>query len=92
MQSTQWNPLNELYLLSKFVSSFSMTGNIYFQTSHFADFEQFKLIIIFLTFIISYFGQFSYFNDSGQDIRPQKQPKPTETIQTLSDKKFMNYP
>ena len=41
--SAQWNPLNEVYLLSKFVSSFSMTGDTDFQTGHFANLEQFKI-------------------------------------------------
>ena len=36
------NPLNEVYLLSKFdVSGFSMAKD--FQTGKFADFEQFKI-------------------------------------------------
>ena len=49
-RSTQWNPLNVVYLLSKFdVSSFSMTEDIYIyiyiyiQTGNFAAFEHFKI-------------------------------------------------
>ena len=42
-----------MYLVSKFdVSGFSVTGDIYidFQTSHFADFEQFKVDIYIANF------------------------------------------
>ena len=40
--NTQWNPLDEVYLLPKFDAfSFSMTRD--FQTGSFADFEQFKI-------------------------------------------------
>ena len=46
--STQWNLLNEVYLLSIFdVSSFSI---IDFQTGHFANFEQFKIDSHFANF------------------------------------------
>ena len=41
---TQLNPLNEVYLMSKFdVSRFSLTWEIDFQTGHFAVLEQFKV-------------------------------------------------
>ena len=42
--STQWSPLNEVYLLSKFhISSFYTTGDIDFQTARSAaDLEQLK--------------------------------------------------
>ena len=50
MWCTQWNPLNEVYLLSEFdVSSFSYDWRyVDFQTGHFADFKQFKIDIHFL--------------------------------------------
>ena len=48
-QSTQWNLLNEVYLLSKSdVSSFSMTRD--FQTGNFAAFKQFKIDSHFANF------------------------------------------
>ena len=41
-------PFNDVYLLFKFnVPSFSLTGDLDFQTGHFADFEQFKVDIHF---------------------------------------------
>ena len=50
-RSTQWNSLNEIYLLSKFdVSSFSVNEGTDFQTAHFADIEQFKVGIHFAVF------------------------------------------
>ena len=51
-RSTQWNPFNDVYLLSKFdVSSFSVNWRyIDSQTSHFADVEQFKNDIHFANF------------------------------------------
>ena len=43
MRSTQWNPLNEVNLLSKFhFSSFCITGD--FQNGRFAYLEQFQII------------------------------------------------
>ena len=50
MWITQWNPLNEVYLLSEFdVFSFSYDWRyVDFQTGHFADFKQFKIDIHFL--------------------------------------------
>ena len=50
MWSTQWNPLNDVYLLSEFdVSSFSYDWRyLDFQTGHFADFKQFKIDTHFL--------------------------------------------
>ena len=43
-RGTHWNLFSDVYLLPKLdVScSFSVTGDIDFQTDHFADFEQFK--------------------------------------------------
>ena len=51
-QSTQWNPLNEVYLLCKFgVSSFSMTGDIkIFKLVILLTLSSSKLIVIFLSF------------------------------------------
>ena len=84
-------------LLSKFgVSSFSMTGDIDFQTSwryidfqtsHFAGFEQSKILFILLTLgkekltLLVYFYQLwpghSNFLDFGQDVWPRKKnPNP----------------
>ena len=55
MWSTQWNPLNEVYLLSEFdVSSFSYDWRyVDFQTGHFADFKQFKIDTHFLNLGVS---------------------------------------
>ena len=95
MWNSQWNPLNEVYLLSKFdVFSFSMTGDIQiFKLVIFLTLSSSKLIVIFLTlgnskwtllvhFFLLWAGQLFYF---GQDIRLQK------TTQTLSNQKFKNY-
>ena len=55
MWSTQWNPLNDVYLLSEFdVSSFSYDWRyLDFQTGHFADFKQFKIDTHFLNLGVS---------------------------------------
>ena len=51
-RNTQWNPFNDVYLLSKFdVFSFSMTKDIIdFHTGYFAEFKQFKIYIYFANF------------------------------------------
>ena len=55
MWITQWNPLNEVYLLSEFdVFSFSYDWRyVDFQTGHFADFKQFKIDTHFLNLGVS---------------------------------------
>ena len=88
--STQWNPLNEVYLLSEFhVSSFSITeDNIDFQTGHLADFDQVNIIKSKLTLLVYfyYFGQVTIILLSlGKTLGHKKQFKPS------CDKKFKNH-
>ena len=80
-QSTQWNPLYQVYLLSKFdVSSFSMIRD--YETGIFLASRSSKFIAIFLTLgkskltpnvhLYHYWVSHSYFTDSEQDFRLQK--------------------
>ena len=49
-RSTQWNPFNDVCLLSRFdVSSFSLTEDIYLRTGYFTTLSSSKLIFILLT-------------------------------------------
>ena len=77
-RSTQWNPLNEVYL---YVSSFSVTG---FSNWSFADFEQLKIDIHIAEFWPgqNWQSKFTrYFPEFGQNIKSQKNnPNPHRLI------------
>ena len=100
-QSTQQNPLKEFYLLPKFdVSSFSMAGDIYFQTGQFAALSSSKLMAILLTLGKSKLTLLIYFHYFGQIISILlslgKMLSCKKTIQTQSkpspfDKNFKNH-